>query len=93
MLKWSGLSWDEGPGSLYEEKHPKSGKSGEFGPYYQSKRLEIYQKYCDHLLEVRKLPNLLLKFDQERGCLLLLLYNGTPSRNAHLNRWPKICQS
>jgi glutamyl/glutaminyl-tRNA synthetase len=26
-------------------------KGGDFGPYYQSQRLDIYKKYCDELLE------------------------------------------
>ena len=30
-LDWLGIDWDEGPG-----------KGGEFGPYVQSERLEIY---------------------------------------------------
>ena len=32
-LKWSGLSWDEGPGS---KSHIETGKEGPFGPYIQS---------------------------------------------------------
>jgi glutamyl/glutaminyl-tRNA synthetase len=51
MLKWSGMTWDEGPGSLYHETH-QDGKMGPHGPYIQSQRLAIYQKYCNHLLEV-----------------------------------------
>ncbi len=31
-LNWLGLDWDEGPG-----------KGGDYGPYYQSQRLELYQ--------------------------------------------------
>ena len=38
-LKWLGINWDEGP-------EP----GGEFGPYYQSERLDIYKKYVDELL-------------------------------------------
>ncbi len=34
-----GLNFDEGPGV-----------GGDFGPYYQSERLDIYKKYCDELL-------------------------------------------
>ena len=56
MLKWSGLTWDEGPGSLHEEKHKDSPGSdfraqGPYGPYYQSRRLALYQKFTDTLLE------------------------------------------
>jgi glutamyl-tRNA synthetase len=34
-----GITFDEGPET-----------GGEFGPYYQSKRLDIYKSYCDKLL-------------------------------------------
>jgi len=39
-LHWLGLEWDEGPD-----------KGGEYGPYRQSDRTEIYKRYCDELLE------------------------------------------
>lgn len=39
-LKALGLDYDEGPD-----------KQGEYGPYYQSKRLEIYKKWADKLIE------------------------------------------
>lgn len=42
-LRWMGLSWDEGPDV-----------GGEYGPYRQSERLEIYQKYCQELLDKDK---------------------------------------
>lgn len=38
-LLWLGLDWDEGP----ERDEP-------YGPYQQSKRLDIYKKYADELL-------------------------------------------
>ncbi|MCL5986956.1 MAG: glutamate--tRNA ligase [Actinobacteria bacterium] len=41
-LKWLGLHWDEGPEV-----------GGQFGPYYQSQRTEIYKKYASILLENR----------------------------------------
>ncbi len=40
VLEWAGLVPDEGP---------KQG--GSFGPYFQSQRTEIYQKYAQQLLE------------------------------------------
>ncbi|WP_348262335.1 glutamate--tRNA ligase [Telmatobacter sp. DSM 110680] len=43
-LVWLGLSWDEGP----NESDP--GEKGEFGPYRQSKRLEIYSSNTAQLL-------------------------------------------
>ena len=42
-LKWLGLSWDEGPEV-----------GGDYGPYYQSERFDLYKKYCDQLLEEGK---------------------------------------
>lgn len=39
-LKWLGIEWDEG-----------SDIGGEYGPYRQMERLDIYQKYIDDLLE------------------------------------------
>jgi nondiscriminating glutamyl-tRNA synthetase len=39
-LKWLGLDWDEAPQRF-----------GKFGPYRQSERLEIYQKYVQDLLQ------------------------------------------
>lgn len=44
-LQWLGLDWDEGV-------DPETLESvGDKGPYRQSQRLEIYNKYCDQLLE------------------------------------------
>ncbi len=37
-LHWLGLDWDEGPRA-----------GGEYGPYFQSEREEIYQRYLDKL--------------------------------------------
>ena len=39
ILNEMGLNYDEGPVI-----------GGEFGPYFQSERLDIYKKYCDELL-------------------------------------------
>ncbi|MBH0231749.1 glutamate--tRNA ligase [Halobacillus yeomjeoni] len=39
-LKWLGIEWEESPE-----------KGGEYGPYRQMERLDIYQKYVDDLLE------------------------------------------
>jgi len=39
-LHWLGLDWDEGPD-----------KGGAYGPYRQSERLPLYQRYADQLLE------------------------------------------
>ncbi|PIP21816.1 MAG: glutamate--tRNA ligase [Candidatus Nealsonbacteria bacterium CG23_combo_of_CG06-09_8_20_14_all_40_13] len=42
-LTWLGIAWDEGPFV-----------KGRYGPYYQSERLAIYQKYLDQLLKEGK---------------------------------------
>lgn len=39
-LRWAGLQWDEGPDV-----------GGDFGPYRQSERTELYQKYAAELVE------------------------------------------
>src|SRR5580765_5186737 len=38
-LRWLGLDWDEGPDV-----------GGDYGPYRQSDRMEIYRRYADKLL-------------------------------------------
>ena len=42
-LKWLGLDWDEGPE-----------KGGEYGPYYQSQRTEIYRQEAQRLVKEGK---------------------------------------
>lgn len=42
-LKWLGINWDEGPEA-----------GGDYGPYYQSERREIYARYAEKLLEEGK---------------------------------------
>lgn len=42
-LRWSGIEWDEGPD-----------KGGDFGPYRQSERTDIYREYCQKLLDEDK---------------------------------------
>ena len=42
-LKWLGLDWDEGPNV-----------GGDYGPYYQTERLEIHQKHIEQLVKEGK---------------------------------------
>src|SRR6185312_10160586 len=42
-LRWLGLDWDEGPDV-----------GGNFGPYRQSDRMEIYHRYAEQLLDESK---------------------------------------
>ena len=39
-LAWLGIDWDEG-----------GDKGGEYGPYVQSERFELYKKYANELIE------------------------------------------
>jgi len=42
-LKWLGIKWNEGPGV-----------GGPFSSYYQSKRLDLYKKYAEKLVEQKR---------------------------------------
>ena len=42
-LKWLGLNWNEGPDI-----------GGDYGPYRQSEKIDIYKKYLENLLEQEK---------------------------------------
>lgn len=51
-LRWLGLDWDEGPEV-----------GGEFGPYFQSERLDHYQEAAEKLIE----SGHAYRFEDERG--------------------------
>ncbi|MBN2197851.1 glutamate--tRNA ligase [Candidatus Wolfebacteria bacterium] len=56
-IKWLGMDWDEGPiaDAQNQISNLKSQKYiGEFGPYRQSERLDIYEKYLKQLLDENK---------------------------------------
>ena len=42
-LAWAGIQYDEGPGI-----------EGDYGPYIQSQRINLYQKYANQLVEEHK---------------------------------------
>lgn len=46
-IKWLGLDWDEGPLDGKTDKGPHA-------PYYQMKRVDIYRKYLNQLLDAGK---------------------------------------
>lgn len=46
-LRWLGLHWDEGP--LTDD--PKGPFKGDYGPYFQSQRINIYQRRVEELLK------------------------------------------
>ncbi len=48
ILNWCGLEYDEGP---YLDENGKIYQKGDFGPYIQSQRTEIYKKYAEELLK------------------------------------------
>ncbi len=48
ILSWCGLDYDEGP---YLDEQGKIYQKGNFGPYIQSQRIEIYRKYAEELLK------------------------------------------
>jgi glutamyl-tRNA synthetase len=56
-LAWLGITWDEGPKPAKSEEieNPKpQGQNyiGNYGPYRQTERLDIYEKYLKKLLEM-----------------------------------------
>ena len=53
-LKWLGITWDEGPD--FERRNGKwlLTSKGDFGPYRQSERGEIYKKYLEELIQEKK---------------------------------------
>jgi len=48
ILTWCGLDYDEGP---YLDENGKIYQKGNYGPYIQSQRTEIYKKYAEELLK------------------------------------------
>jgi len=51
-LKWLKIDWDEGPDIVQDDKNgtPRFVEKGPFGPYFQMKRLHLYRKYAEELL-------------------------------------------
>ena len=46
-LKWLGIEWDEGP-------EYNSCGGGEYGPYFQSRRLDLYNQFIEQLISEEK---------------------------------------
>ena len=42
-LRWLGMQWDEGPEV-----------GGDYGPYFQSERLDLYKRYAQQLVDEGK---------------------------------------
>lgn len=47
-LKWAGISWDEGP---VLDSDGRISEKGDYGPYFQSQRLETYREHAEKLIE------------------------------------------
>jgi glutamyl-tRNA synthetase len=51
-LQWLGIEWDEGPILATSDKgQVTSSEKGDYGPYRQSERTEIYKKYLKQLFD------------------------------------------
>lgn len=48
-MTWAGVQHDEGP--FFNSDKTQIVEQGDFGPYIQSKRLDIYQKHAEQLIE------------------------------------------
>ena len=54
-LKWLGIEWDEGPAyAIPNSQFPIPNYIGNYGPYRQSERTEIYRTYLQRLLDEDK---------------------------------------
>ncbi len=49
-LKWLGIEWDEGPAESQKSEVKSQKYIGNYGPYRQSERKNIYRKYLEKLL-------------------------------------------
>lgn len=61
-IEWCGLNWDEGvfqtdelrkdkTKAVASKNYPNIVEAGEYGPYIQSEKLEIYKKYAEQLVK------------------------------------------
>ena len=78
-MDWLGLDYDEG-----------IGKEKEFGPYHQSERIEIYQKYAEQLLAEDKAYKCYMTAEELEAEREEQVANGLPPRysgkHAHLTK-------
>jgi len=68
-FKWLGMDWDEGPEV-----------EGEYGPYHQSKRGDIYKKYTNQLLKEEKAYHCFCSKEDLEAHRQYLLSIGQPPR-------------
>lgn len=50
-LEWLGMNWDEGPKITIDQHKVVIEEVGKHKPYFQMKRLELYRKYAEKLIE------------------------------------------
>jgi len=78
-MNWLGLDYDEG-----------IGKEKEFGPYRQSERIDIYQKYADQLIAEDKAYKCYMTAEELEAEREEQIANGLPPRysgkHAHLTK-------
>lgn len=53
-LAWLGLDWDEGPDPAADEWDDGRNQLGQRGPYFQSQRRDIYERYLDRLRDTER---------------------------------------
>lgn len=53
-LEWVGMNWNEGPKITIDRHKTVIKEVGEHKPYFQMKRLELYRKYAEKLIEDSK---------------------------------------
>jgi len=73
-LKWCGIEWDEGPDI-----------GGQYGPYRQSERTDIYRQYCDQLLRDGKAYKCFATSEELAEMRELSKYKGYDRRYRHLS--------
>ena len=79
-LKWLGITWDEG-----------IDVGGDFGPYKQTERLDIYKEYTDKLLAEGKNVTSLAIYELTRGgdiCHIIHVWNNYQLDNGNTDPNP-----
>ncbi len=90
-LKWLGIDWDEGPAPISQKEigeFPISNSQfskerkyiGNYGPYRQSERVEIYKKYLKKLLEENKAYYCFCSEEEIEAMKQEQISRGVPSR-------------
>ena len=77
-LKWLGLDWDEGPKEYTGLKGQEN--QGPYGPYRQSQRLLLYQKYARQLIQEKKAYYCFLRDEEIQRIKKKAIQNKQPPR-------------